>query len=1521
MAQDDTIGTVRRIPTLLVALGGTGMRTARYALWLATRGGDQGLQAMHEAGEIQVVAVDTDWKANREDVFVEEYVVPTSGAGAGSAGQEHRRLPRVPRVVLVKTEDITRAVQSIRARHRGRLNGHDHDDHDDEIVELNSRWTRRNGLKLEECLSWLPQVDPRAGEEISPGQARYEGAGQWRPLGRVGLFLEARAILDELREGHRRIRNATPLERPVRVHIICSLSGGTGSGMFWDIACLLRHIDPSCTITGSFLLAEPFRGADRAERIEANAYAALKELAVYKNLQQPKPFEVLYPIGPNGLRFRREPNDPSIFDYVYVYQGFAPSQQTAAVGDVNEAAIETSCFRLAQSIMAQMRDDVRARIDEGANNERSDTNAPPGHPERGYVFSSSAVAELEIGDSTQLHDTLETAYLQTIRERLIGRDRPILQDADLAKALFTPMIDHIKRLASDPTAEEPVDGDSVTILVRGDAARNNKGEESLRFPMITSVDSYKSVLEATRRAAELRPSPDYQSIARMLDGLNKLEKALDQPEPADITDAKRRERVMELYRDSTCVDPALREGWNACMLRETWRDGSLPKTDAEPVVAQVDIADFLIDDARTLWHLLQKGIDDAKAALHANAAAITVGAREVIEVWRRQMDSLWQDQRRGTVTITAPGSLVQLRPALGLLRPDHPADRILNDAISKTGYCGPVKSMMKRFASQLRRELVETVAKRTEVRDGLSLAFAGYIVKNRATVKDHLKTLLDAADGHERMMRERADHVLSLGHGRLSHIYPDPDGPFERFEQALGTTLVAALDRLTSEESVKASDAAAERLARLAESVARAQNSPALPLAIDFQANEEQVKLWAALLRALSPALTTGAAHSSERFVTRLARLLETHFHPEWNVEDARDEQRFKKRLARMRVVFTAFIRYWAEQEEFVLARLGGEDGMRETLANCRSRVFGKGSVAPSIQQDKLVIGKPLVVDGSAEQRSNTRSRLEQSFRIAAQATMNQAPMFCREPTARPIVYYEQLYRSGAEIVDIDRYHRSYTAVPEEQRALHHITSDAAALPDLMEGNNQAQPRRAAWTCTDSNHEDIQIPWTEEICPSCMAEYEQGIRPLHLVSRRNAKETPLPCPGCDPQHPLMIPASMTRFLFNGVRPSELATFELQAERLELDIRCKHTAGSRHLIFPSIEVMEAGKRRWLHVYREGGHFISTRDGSHIEHSCFHCGFPITDRQLEAIRDGRKVTCPRCQRALRECHYCSHRDHALFQPLAVDHGPDRCPRCSNLMHRHPRDFDLAPKDGLSMPGFCRNIFGCPAGGTPWSTAAEIHRATIADHSGEVCDSCHDHHDPALLLPWDDLREHVERCPICLTLIGLPRSGGVHRLAPDELVSHLLHHVEDDPSRHCVLCGTEPGAVVQWMLHTNYFDRAASAIPKATLDELEHRYSGRFVMPALDAGIGIEFLELMNTYDDDRKLFEAARAIPGIIGPKRRFSDLETEMRRLFTGRSLTPRVVARRLAQLTHIEDDVRARQEGRSGQLVKRIHTV
>jgi hypothetical protein len=119
------------------------------------------------------------------------------------------------------------------------------------------------------------------------------GARQVRALGRLGFFhafprIQSRLIAletDVLSEGR---RNETENQFQVRVGsalsivIVASIAGGTGSGMFLDMAFFCRKRFPQVDIVGHLLLPSVFApDPENNEPIYANSYAALKELEFY----------------------------------------------------------------------------------------------------------------------------------------------------------------------------------------------------------------------------------------------------------------------------------------------------------------------------------------------------------------------------------------------------------------------------------------------------------------------------------------------------------------------------------------------------------------------------------------------------------------------------------------------------------------------------------------------------------------------------------------------------------------------------------------------------------------------------------------------------------------------------------------------------------------------------------------------------------------------------------------------------------------------------------------------------------------------------------------------------------------------------------------------------------------------------------------------------------------------------------------------------------------------------------------
>lgn len=121
-----------------------------------------------------------------------------------------------------------------------------------------------------------------------------EGTKQIRPIGRFVLFrniakirniIEAREVFIKQPNHIVEVESAGySVKRDFKVFVVNSLGGGTGSGMFLDLAFNIRDVVKGCNVSGYTILPDVFKMGERNRAsIAANTYAALKELDYYMN--------------------------------------------------------------------------------------------------------------------------------------------------------------------------------------------------------------------------------------------------------------------------------------------------------------------------------------------------------------------------------------------------------------------------------------------------------------------------------------------------------------------------------------------------------------------------------------------------------------------------------------------------------------------------------------------------------------------------------------------------------------------------------------------------------------------------------------------------------------------------------------------------------------------------------------------------------------------------------------------------------------------------------------------------------------------------------------------------------------------------------------------------------------------------------------------------------------------------------------------------------------------------------------
>ncbi|MGF1540817.1 MAG: tubulin-like doman-containing protein [Pleurocapsa sp.] len=162
--------------------------------------------------------------------------------------------------------------------------------------------------------SWFP---PQLLKNL---KAIDEGAQAIRPVGRLAFFHNYRKIKAAIESAEQRtrghegfmIRQNWSVENKLNIFVVGSLCGGTGSGVFLDVAYCLRQMygNDGAQIVGYLIISPELYG--NAPDKNANAYAALKELNYYATAGTT--FKAEYDL--QNLEFVEESRPP--FEYVYL---------------------------------------------------------------------------------------------------------------------------------------------------------------------------------------------------------------------------------------------------------------------------------------------------------------------------------------------------------------------------------------------------------------------------------------------------------------------------------------------------------------------------------------------------------------------------------------------------------------------------------------------------------------------------------------------------------------------------------------------------------------------------------------------------------------------------------------------------------------------------------------------------------------------------------------------------------------------------------------------------------------------------------------------------------------------------------------------------------------------------------------------------------------------------------------------------------------------------------------------------
>lgn len=203
----------------------------------------------------------------------------------------------------------------------------------------------------------LAAIQERLGgvlDKLPAGAMRGNGARSIRPLGLMAFYWRFDLIYEQLRRaiwslaGRDLNETAARKQQGINVFIGFSIAGATGSGLFLDVAYLIRHLfnelgeqGQFCHITGVCILPQAFQGLP-LNSLYPNAGASLQEL---NHLMVHGDFKARYP----GNRLVHVQETP--FNLLHVLDGVDERGQTwAGIQEVARMAAEGILLQMASQL-------------------------------------------------------------------------------------------------------------------------------------------------------------------------------------------------------------------------------------------------------------------------------------------------------------------------------------------------------------------------------------------------------------------------------------------------------------------------------------------------------------------------------------------------------------------------------------------------------------------------------------------------------------------------------------------------------------------------------------------------------------------------------------------------------------------------------------------------------------------------------------------------------------------------------------------------------------------------------------------------------------------------------------------------------------------------------------------------------------------------------------------------------------------------------------------------------------------
>ena len=229
--------------------------------------------------------------------------------------------------------------------------------------------TKSNPLYVGKSLEKFPHIAKWLDPQIPMPENIVKGAGQIRGLSRLAFFHNFQRINERIQGLSQTITTSTSLDKvrsigydvspqPVQVYVVCSIAGGTGSGMFLDMAYLVSHLIADTERRAYLVFPDIFKGKVDMPRVRANGCAALMELEHYN--RRDSTFKVRWQAGAQEFSFAYPP-----FQYCYLIEGQNMSGPGAPPAEEMLEIMADNIFaNFSDPIFSGIKDGVRVNLEQ-----------------------------------------------------------------------------------------------------------------------------------------------------------------------------------------------------------------------------------------------------------------------------------------------------------------------------------------------------------------------------------------------------------------------------------------------------------------------------------------------------------------------------------------------------------------------------------------------------------------------------------------------------------------------------------------------------------------------------------------------------------------------------------------------------------------------------------------------------------------------------------------------------------------------------------------------------------------------------------------------------------------------------------------------------------------------------------------------------------------------------------------------------------------------------------------------------